>query len=354
MIVIAAIACSLSSIHLDKSTDLLRTFCSPSHDLHAPQALWRAMITIQAAVIAAAAYRVPNITRNEESLTQQWRSPACQRFYADRLPEVVVERFERASDAQIPLRTMTLEDLHLHGRGAAMHPAHLANEVVVSHEYKFVYVEVRKAASSTIRAILSKHFNVDFMDTNCAGNATGKACRVLGGRCSTLCLTENIVNNYLIFSFVRDPVERFYSSFKQALVMHRRKSASRPEMARVLCIMVLDATVWDHHLETQAFSLSSGIDLSTNTSIDPKGMLPFAFIGSASHLKRDFQAILQLIERTSMMVIPQKRAILAELSVRKNAGGGIKDRILEHRDTLMDDFVRLVYAQDVACCGSNT
>lgn len=85
---------------------------------------------------AAAAARHPSVA--------SWFSPRCQAFYKESLKSGV---------------TPVAEDMFYAGRQFAMAFNHHANEVTVSHKYRFIYVEVRKAASSTIRTVLAKHFN---------------------------------------------------------------------------------------------------------------------------------------------------------------------------------------------------
>jgi hypothetical protein len=55
------------------------------------------------------------------------------------------------------------------GRQQAMMPNHAANEVFISDKYRFIYIEVRKCASSTVRRLLGKHFGASW---NCPQHAS--------------------------------------------------------------------------------------------------------------------------------------------------------------------------------------
>eukprot|EP00890_Picochlorum_soloecismus_P003919 jgi/Picsp_1/4528/NSC_06749-R1_predicted protein [Ostreococcus lucimarinus CCE9901] len=139
-----------------------------------------------------------NLTKRQLEVDVDWRAGDCAH-----------------EDAEVELLSRFKAFMfHKCARGA-MEPHHPANEIVVNDEFKFVYVEVRKSGSSSIRKILNEYFNSSF--NGCPNSIPrNDSCLVIGGRCSTLCLTEDHVEQYYFFSFVRNPEDRFYSGYKEA------------------------------------------------------------------------------------------------------------------------------------------
>lgn len=275
-----------------------------------------------------------------EVLLDAWMSPQCQLYYCP------AHNVEQGSANQ----HMSMQETRLHTPRACTRQDQLkmlkgsrtlnANEVVVNHKYKFVYLEVRKAYSSTIRNILSKFFRSDFFwcrneehDVNCLG---------IKGRCSSMCLSKGTVRDYLIFTFVRNPVERFYSAVKQSMVMWNKKEISYPELEKVLQRLNLHNEVWDHHLETQAHSLSSPIGKAEYS-------IPLDFIGRVETFQEDLQKVLQLIQEHSGLLVSNMSAIYEEASRAANPGGDRKETVLRFKSNELDDKVREAYAQDMLC-----
>lgn len=95
--------------------------------------------------------------------------------------------------------------------------AHNGNLVLLVPHLRIAYVEVRKAASETIRGSLSHFFNTT---TRTCGDGFKDASRcglILYRRpyCTHQCVTPEMARSYFWFSFVRDPVERYYSQLAQ-------------------------------------------------------------------------------------------------------------------------------------------
>ena len=91
-------------------------------------------------------------------------------------------------------------------------------DVVVIPELKAVYVDIVKAASESIRSALEERFHASW--TQDYGQFKHP---VLGRpqRSTTSYLSEDVLANYTFFTFVRDPITRFRSSYAQAICRER-------------------------------------------------------------------------------------------------------------------------------------
>ena len=297
-------------------------------------------------------------TRNKSPLAY-WESEACQRFLkmshlekngvggmhsnVSRFDSRSNELDEKENRLRIPMPIVS-EDLYESGRQNSNQPPHAANEVVISDEWKFVYVEVRKTASSTIRQALSNMFNVTF--NKCpVERSILKRCRVLGGRCSTLCLNETHIQEYFFFSFVRDPEERFFSGYKEAFNQRFSKIGIKPgnvsHMLKVIDLMQSQHYYTDHHLESQSMSLSS-------PWIDGDGVMhriPMDFIGRVETLSDDFEEVLRSLENREGRRI--KRIKLGF----ENPGGEIAEISRSLDNEQMSSSIKHAYLQDFICFG---
>lgn len=166
-------------------------------------------------------------------------------------------------------------------------------------------------------------------------------------RFSSLCLTQHEVENLYFFSFVRDPVERFYSSVKQSMVMNKKSNITCPEIWEYLEILQNRTCGLDHHLETQSFSLSTPI----LTQLGGKYQVPLDFIGKLENFEEDFIQLLENVEVKNNATIPSltKEKMLQSVKKRKNRGGAKKEMVDRCRTEEMDAMVRRVYAQDIEC-----
>jgi hypothetical protein len=144
-----------------------------------------------------------------------------------------------------------MEDVCAGARANASTPEHAYNEIVVVPQLALVYVVVRKSACTTIRLALLKFFNATMY--KCEGlNATSACKTMVDNRCSTSCLTPEIIREkkYFVFSFVRDPVERFYSSLYEAARMNHVLAYTRQAAKDILASMSSRECGYDHHLES--------------------------------------------------------------------------------------------------------
>ena len=92
-----------------------------------------------------------------------WNSGRCRSFYNSSNSQGIAVRRASITPLQVS------EDQFEMGRQQAMMPNHVANEVFISDKYKFIYIEVRKCASSTVRRLLGKHFGASW---NCPQHAS--------------------------------------------------------------------------------------------------------------------------------------------------------------------------------------
>ena len=142
--------------------------------------------------------------------------------------------------------------------------------------YKLAYVVVRKAANTAIHSYLSTHLGGHFDWCRI------DSCLSAFGKCTTLCLRPEHLDEYFFFSFVMHPVRRFFKALTTITPRHghlcylvgdtsvtmrsiitptltsitRRHQLSSPHMPglalRLLHAMQHHAHPAEHHLETQA------------------------------------------------------------------------------------------------------
>lgn len=241
---------------------------------------------------------------------------------------------------------VTIGDKYRRGRGLPVQPPHTAQEIVISDKYRFVYVEVRKSASSTIWFLLAKYFGVSFVD-NCPSK---KDCLVFQNRCSSSCLNKTIIVAYLFFSFVRDLTSRFISGIKQA-ALHMKKmpqsSLTTGFLDQILHTMITADKVWDHRLETQAFSLSTAWQ-TDNHSYE----IPIDFIRKVEFFAGDWKNVLQMIENHSGKQLPKE--IFAEVQTGTGHGANkspraVSEAIIELCSNTTFNLIRKADIQDYAC-----
>ena len=105
---------------------------------------------------------------------RRWRTRGCEHAYADAAGACFESRspsedLEEACDSRALPRRLVRESLcRPAGRANATTPAHAAQEVVLVPELRVAWVVNRKAASSSVRAALTRHFNAYW--TKCASS----------------------------------------------------------------------------------------------------------------------------------------------------------------------------------------
>ncbi|KAA8497865.1 hypothetical protein FVE85_5450 [Porphyridium purpureum] len=149
--------------------------------------------------------------------------------------------------------------------------------VIVSHEHKLIYLEVHKAASTTVRLLLKRALGID-LDT-----AMIKSNR----------LDPSVFDRYFIFTFVRDPLPRFTSSHDEYKQQRRKRNASLTvnELASLTqSLALLEAGVrLNNHFATQISEIEG-----TRSDGRP---IPITFIGHVESFDRDFAYVMTKLGR---------------------------------------------------------
>jgi len=208
------------------------------------------------------------VTDQRSGLMRTWSGPGCQAFY--RVPAPLTGDHGRLT---IP-RTVTSADMCPNGRDSLRgsvwrETAYRAQDIVVVPQFRLVYLVVRKAASSAIQRVLATLFNAS--TSRCGDRLVPLECGVSSqrspARCSTLCLDNATLQRFFFYSFVRDPEDRFYSAFEQALV---HASSTYSHVRRFLAMnrtvsyqlmrshlrTVVTTCQYNQHLESQATSFA--------------------------------------------------------------------------------------------------
>jgi hypothetical protein len=275
---------------------------------------------------------------------QSWYSSTCQNFY--KRPLIEKTGAYALSSGPSAATTAVAEDEFYLGRAFATDQVHPANEVTISTEHRFVYVEVRKAASSSIRKLLQRHFNATW---RCPGPAAARRPGCLAfDRCSTLCLTPEELDGYFFFSMVRDPLSRFFSGFKQAASQKGIRNVTLEHMTGILQTAVASSYYWDPHLETQAFSLSSPVVTPTGGAAS----VPLHFLGRTESFQADFTELLGILKaRSESRGVDFPELNSTDINLTANVGGLKTALVRRVGDEGVEALVRRAYAQDFACFG---
>ena len=202
-----------------------------------------------------------------------------------------------------------------------------------------------------------------FSDHNC-GVALNDTCRVTSARrlrCGSKCLSTQTIKESFIFTFVRDPVERFYSGLHTAVTRTAEDPAqlfysglhtasthqrlTREDVEGFLHRVQRREGKIEEHLQSQALSLSAPI--STGARI------PLDFIGRSEHLVEDFELLLDQAARFTRRKLgaSQRAQLLGLLLVVQNARDRtpVANDIQRIRDEKLDTLVTQTYSQDMAC-----
>lgn len=303
--------------------------------------------------------------------TRRWRSDACAAFYApppsanDSCAAVdggVTEACDLVPRA--PYARGVREDACVGGRGNATTPPHVAQEVIIVPELRVVFLVNRKAASSTLRAVLTRHFDAspspafffshhislaqplrDRYWTKCGDRREVGACGVLGGRCSSLCLTSKDVATHFFVAIVRDPVARFYSALRESARMgHPLTPRGVDDAASVLDALEAGACGVDHHLESQALALATPLAFACEGR---RLAVPVDFVGRVERLGDDVSAALAAAAAVTGRRLDGAARAAVDRSFRTNIGNVGKPA--DGRAPALDARVRAAYAQDAAC-----
>jgi len=169
--------------------------------------------------------------------------------------------------------------------------------VVISDEHRLVYVDVPKAASTTIRLGLSQlKASALCSDGSWAKHASPKCCTEGQKITTTECLTQKHLDEYFIFSFSRHPVDKFESAVRQFWLQQEKRNETLGQplqataaqlLARQLAASKLDPASpqpnWVNvHFESSAYRLAGRTSLGKPVPLD--------FVGRIEHMAEDWKA----------------------------------------------------------------
>jgi len=165
------------------------------------------------------------------------------------------------------------------------------------------------------------------------------------GSCGTDVLSSEIVQSYFFFTFVRDPIERFYSGLQQAMRRNRsvRLSMSNETSARSFIESVArrfstKSSLLDQHLESQSLSLSSPVLHSQE--------VPMHFIGRTEYLLRDLHRLWDYLQFNWNSSLPQLPSSIRTSNAAKQNLKVYVDRV---RDAKSDNLIAFAWKQDMVC-----
>ena len=321
-------------------------------------------------------------------IKKRWMSPQCQNFFArdkacmDSTASGLGTRAAAATRLSPQPRrwlpqTCSREDLGLGGRSHCCSTSScwlgepLAWEIVVHHRLKFVYVLNRKAASQTLRWVLLEVLGASMHPPDGCNRSVAWPRGWGEGYCTTLDVTDEMLESYFFFTFTRDPVSKFYAGLFQALKhaminVHNMEFGTPNCQARLREIaedMLATNSIPDPHLVSQAAVLSSPVVLDADRPglpLDwPLGMIAFDFIEAMDLLPDSFPHLLRRIEDNAQVAIPEAVKARAVASVRHKTNTANQSNCPMCREVLshihacktpeLDALIRSVYAQDLEC-----
>lgn len=198
-------------------------------------------------------------------------------------------------------------------------------DVMIDHLRKIIFVNVTKSASSTIRSILHKRFG-------------------LTEEKNQKSLKDDVKNieEYFIFSFVRDPLKRLESGMGQT--QREGIKLGHPELLNSLS----DGCVLDKHLWSTARYLN----------VRQKGgnLIKYDFIGSLEHIDEDIAFLLPIL---LMNPNARKAAMQNTLKIEKafqvrhvNRGAHYFHSALKYNTAETKEKVCKIVEHDYVCLGS--
>lgn len=272
-----------------------------------------------------------------------WKSSSCRQFYSGGF--VWGKR---------PPPFLAVEDMHVGGRNFGIMQNLPAQEVIVSDAFKFVYIVVRKSASALLRGRLKREFGADW--TWCqSACASVPSCTFNGGeRCTTFALNQTHLQHYYFFTFVRNPIDRWFSGYSQAQLLGFR---TKPEDAhRVITrqnaldnLDKLSHEGWaaDEPLQSQVHSLTS---LLFN-GLPP----PLHFIGKVENIDEDWQRLRSLLFERANQTPSFALAKNLEFATHSKGNRVVFDMLVNdlRNDSVIRRAILEAYTQDFACLGYN-
>ena len=311
-------------------------------------------------------------------LVRSMHAAECRSFYA-RVDNyaVATASLQAAVDAPGPSRAAwrwmaTREVRGCHPPQVSESKATSASLVVLVPELRIAYIENRKAASTVIRQLLRVAFNASYF--SCGDNPVPPRCSFtepLGMRCTSKCLSIADVAEYFFFSFVRHPVERFFSALTTYMQVHKKTPHSSHLMGGIMrsedsvardLLARLSSCFGDMHTASQTFQLNAAI--SNNGT--QRAVLPVDFLGSVDRFHEHFMLLLRAANgsntyargRLTAAHLARAETALAggysrhSSNTSGNKYGAFYNRLHALRNETVDHAVANAYAQDMLCLGA--
>ncbi len=83
--------------------------------------------------------------------------------------------------------------------------------MIISHEYKFIFIHIGKTGGTSIEKVLCNHLNIDFEQTK--KSPEGKWWKHIWAKYMKEYVGEEIWNDYFTFAFVRNPFDMILSLY---------------------------------------------------------------------------------------------------------------------------------------------
>jgi hypothetical protein len=244
---------------------------------------------------------------------------------------------------------------------------------------RLVYIENRRAASESIRSALRRFFNATW--DYCRRPHCGPRSCLSFGRCTSECLpTIDPEERWFTFTFVRNPVSRFYSGVgaymerHPASTFHRHSNLTAP-MAYLLrnggtamdrcpanAQQASSARLMsDPHTWSQAVSLSGFLSKPLHESHSAH-LRQIDFIGRVERLADSFDAMLRLANTSNTAAYGRMTFMPQDLDRLRGLLGGTRlhasntilkwaSKIERSRTADLDAAVARSFAQDMVCFG---
>ena len=187
----------------------------------------------------------------------------------------------------------------------------VGTDVVVVPELRAVYVDVTKAASESIRSRLLDVYNASWTDATYAINKEKNI-----ARSTTASLSDELLDSYKFFTFVRNPSERFVSGYQQAFCrslcqgcMHGKTPTRSPTIEQTIDLIEImrgrakrDASFCSDRLaspQEQSFLNNPWLDehlestVSRLSGVTRRGSrVPIHFLGRTESLDEDWNRLM--------------------------------------------------------------
>lgn len=235
-------------------------------------------------------------------------------------------------------------------------------DIVMSHKYKFLYVDVVKAASSTIRGLLFDVLNVAW-GYNVNGSrvcpegkwridAVPRRCRYKLSQ-----LHSNVINQmgYFVFTFVREPIAKYVSGHKEAIKQSSRKH-NTSNINELLDMMTQPGANKKKYPFTNEHFEPSSYRLSPLTN--DRQPLHYDFVGKVENWKQDWAYV---VSRFHEITSIQRKKLMEGTTTLLNVGNATHKHLTLsnasivkfcNSDAFGNEFDLFCYPKPVQCRNS--